>query len=52
MAALELMAWIGVFGSMLGAVLWTLSIFIREDSTEYDLTFVWDDKYTREDLNL
>lgn len=47
-----LMGWIVVFGAILGGVITAIARFVSRDSTQYDMVFVWDNRYTLEELEL
>lgn len=50
--ALELIAWLAVFASILTGIMFMLMILILHDTTQYDMEFLWDGKYTLEELEL
>jgi hypothetical protein len=50
--ALELIAWICVFASITFGIIFLLTILVSRDTTTYDMEFVWDGKYTLEELGL
>ena len=47
-----LMGWIVAFGAIIGGVIAAIARFISRDSTAYDMVFVWDNRYTLEELEL
>lgn len=47
-----LMGWIVVFGVIIGGVVAGIARFIERDSIQYDMTFLWDHRYTLEELEL
>lgn len=47
-----LMGWIAVFGVVIGGVIAAIARFIARDSTQYDMTFLWEHRYTLEELEL
>lgn len=47
-----LMGWIVVFGVIIGGVIAGIARFIERDSIQYDMTFLWDHRYTLEELEL
>ena len=47
-----LMGWILVFGIVIGGVIAGIARFVESDSTEYDMTFLWEHRYTLEELEL
>jgi hypothetical protein len=50
--ALQLIAWIFVFAIVASGICVLLTILVRRDTTKYDMEFVWDGKYTLEELEL
>jgi hypothetical protein len=50
--ALQLIAWIFVFAIVASGICVLLTILVRQDTTKYDMEFVWDGKYTLEELEL
>jgi|GEM_PF-2552468 len=51
-AWLELTGWIATFATLTGTVIVLIARSVSRDSTAYDLIFVWDGKYTAEELEL
>lgn len=47
-----LMGWIVVFGVIIGGVVAGIARFVERDSIQYDMTFLWDHRYTLEELEL
>ncbi|MDQ0903277.1 MULTISPECIES: hypothetical protein [unclassified Paenibacillus] len=47
-----LMGWIVVFGVIIGGVIAGIARFVERDSTQYDMTFLWEHRYTLEELEL
>ncbi|WNR44423.1 hypothetical protein [Paenibacillus roseipurpureus] len=47
-----LMGWIAAFGAITGGVIAGIARFTKRDSTQYDIVFLWDHKYTLEELEL
>jgi hypothetical protein len=47
-----LMGWIAAFGTITGGVIAGIARFVSRDSTNYDMVFVWDSRYTLEELEL
>lgn len=47
-----LMGWIVGFGAIIGGVIAAIARFVSRDSTQYDMVFVWDNRYTLEELEL
>lgn len=47
-----LMGWIAAFGTITGGVIAGVARFVSRDSTNYDMVFVWDNRYTLEELEL
>jgi hypothetical protein len=50
--AIQLIAWICVFASIASGIIYLLLILVSQDTTAYDMEFVWDGKYTLEELEL
>lgn len=50
--AIEFAMWLALFGFILVSFLAALLEFVIRDTTEYDMEFLWDNKYTLEELNL
>ena len=46
-----LMGWIVGFGAIIGGVIAAIARFLDE-LTQYDMVFVWDNRYTLEELEL
>ncbi|WP_187274086.1 hypothetical protein [Paenibacillus sp. N3.4] len=47
-----LMGWIVGFGSCVGGVVAAIAHFVRVDSTQYDREFLWNFRYSLEELEL
>ncbi|WP_167357001.1 hypothetical protein [Paenibacillus pectinilyticus] len=47
-----LMGWIVAFGTILGGVCAGVARIISRDSIKYDMIFLWDNRYTLEELEL
>ena len=47
-----LMGWIVVFGAVTGGVMAGIARFISKDSIQYDMIFLWESRYTLEELEL
>jgi hypothetical protein len=47
-----LMGWIFAFGVIMGGTIAAIARFISRDSTNYDMEFVWGNRYTLEELEL
>ncbi|WP_171638279.1 hypothetical protein [Paenibacillus plantarum] len=47
-----LMGWIVGFGTIIGGVITATARFVSKDSTAYDMIFLWDNRYTLEELEL
>ncbi|CAN7196081.1 MULTISPECIES: hypothetical protein [unclassified Paenibacillus] len=47
-----LMGWIVGFGTIIGGVITATARFVSKDSTAYDMVFLWDNRYTLEELEL
>lgn len=47
-----LLGWIAAFGVVIGVVLALVARFVSRDSTKYDMEFLWDNRYTLEELEL
>ena len=47
-----LMGWIVGFGAIIGGVIAAIARFVESDSTQYDMVFLWDHRYTLEELEL
>lgn len=47
-----LMGWIVAFGTIIGGVIAAIARFVSRDSTQYDMVFLWDNRYTLEELEL
>ncbi|MFD0695405.1 hypothetical protein ACFQZT_14985 [Paenibacillus sp. GCM10027628] len=48
----ELMGWILAFIVIMGGTIALIARFISRDSTNYDMEFLWDHRYTLEELEL
>ncbi|UUZ80082.1 hypothetical protein LJK88_34610 [Paenibacillus sp. P26] len=49
---IEFLMWLVLFGSITVSFCTPLLEFIVNDTTEYDLEFLWNHRYTAEDLHL
>ncbi|MFC5450490.1 hypothetical protein [Paenibacillus aestuarii] len=47
-----LMGSLFVFAVILGVTVYALAYFVSHDSTSYDMEFLWDNRFTREELEL
>ncbi|WP_171691479.1 hypothetical protein [Paenibacillus germinis] len=47
-----LMGWIVVFGVVIGGVIAGIARFVERDSIQYDMIFLWEHRYTLEELEL
>ncbi|MBP1964010.1 hypothetical protein [Paenibacillus aceris] len=47
-----LLGWIGAFGVVIGGVIALIARFIKRDSTQYDMVFLWDNRFSLEELEL
>lgn len=47
-----LLGWIGAFGVVIGGVTALIARFIKRDSTQYDMVFLWDNRFSLEELEL
>lgn len=47
-----LLGWIGAFGVVIGGVIALVARFVSRDSTKYDMVFLWDNRFTLEELEL
>ncbi|WP_175532312.1 hypothetical protein [Paenibacillus sp. yr247] len=47
-----LLGWIAAFGVVIGGVIALIARFIRRDSTKYDMIFLWEHRFTLEELEL
>ncbi|WP_171649587.1 hypothetical protein [Paenibacillus phytorum] len=47
-----LMGWIVVFGVVIGGVITGIARFVERDSIQYDMIFLWEHRYTLEELEL
>lgn len=47
-----LLGWIAAFGVIIGVVLALVARFVSRDSTKYDMEFLWDNRFTLEELEL
>ncbi|WP_156389933.1 MULTISPECIES: hypothetical protein [unclassified Paenibacillus] len=47
-----LMGWIVVFGVIIGGVIAGIARFVERDSIQYDMIFLWEHRYTLEELEL
>ena len=47
-----LLGWIAAFGVVIGGVVALVARFVSRDSTKYDMIFLWDNRYTLEELEL
>ncbi|MGG1519483.1 hypothetical protein ABE504_29050 [Paenibacillus oryzisoli] len=48
----ELMGWIAGFATITGIVIAGVARAVSRDSTQYDMVFLWDNRYTLEELEL
>ncbi|MDD9270636.1 hypothetical protein ACFPES_26625 [Paenibacillus sp. GCM10023248] len=48
----ELIGWIFAFGVIIGGVVALIARFIKRDSTQYDIVFLWENRYTLEEMEL
>ncbi|UJF33544.1 hypothetical protein [Paenibacillus hexagrammi] len=48
----SLMGWITVFAVISGGVIFGIARFVESDSTAYDMEFLWEHRYTLEELEL
>ncbi|MEW9699320.1 hypothetical protein [Paenibacillus sp. SI8] len=47
-----LLGWILIFAVIMGGTLMAIARFISRDSTNYDMEFLWDHRYSLEELEL
>lgn len=49
---IQLLMWLALLGAIITGFIVVLLQFLVNDSTEYDMEFVWNHRYTLEDLHL
>ncbi|GAB7056495.1 MULTISPECIES: hypothetical protein [Paenibacillus] len=49
---IQLLMWLALFGAILIGFIVVLLQLLANDSTEYDMEFLWNHRYTLEDLHL
>ncbi|WP_171685374.1 hypothetical protein [Paenibacillus planticolens] len=49
---IALIGWIAAFGVAIGGVVALIARFVSRDSTKYDMAFLWDNRFTLEELEL
>lgn len=49
---IQLLMWLALLGAILMGFIVVLLQFLANDSTEYDMEFLWNHRYTLEDLHL
>ncbi|GFZ85334.1 hypothetical protein GCM10008018_34230 [Paenibacillus marchantiophytorum] len=47
-----LLGWIAAFGTVIGGVIYAIARFVSRDSTQYDMEFLWEYRFTRKELEL
>jgi type IV secretory pathway TrbD component len=47
-----LLGWIAAFGVVIWGVIALVARFVSRDSTQYDMVFLWDNRFTLEELEL
>jgi hypothetical protein len=47
-----LLGWIAAFGVVIGGVITLVARFVKRDSIKYDMTFLWEHRYTLKELEL
>lgn len=48
----ELLGWTFAFGVIIGGVIALVARFVKRDSTQYDIVFLWENRYTLKEMEL